>query len=214
MASAEDELRAGLGSLGLALADAQIQQLLDFAGLLQKWTRVYNLTALRRPEEVLTHHILDSAAVIEPLRRMCPGAKRILDVGAGGGLPGTIIAIAGPEFSVDCVDTVAKKTAFIQQVATTLRLPNLRAIHSRVEQLQDGGYDIICSRAFATLGDFVGLSGAALKKGGIWLAMKGKYPADEVAALPPDVELFHVEQLHVPGLNAERCLIWLRRRTG
>jgi 16S rRNA (guanine527-N7)-methyltransferase len=214
MLSLEDELRAGLSALDLQLAGAQVQQLLQFAGLLQKWTRVYNLTALRRPEEVLTHHILDSAAVLGPLRQMRPGGvTRLLDVGSGGGLPGAVIAIARPDMVVDCVDTVAKKTAFIQQSSAALGLRNLRAIHARVEQLDEQNYDVVGSRAFATLADFVNLSGGALASDGLWMAMKGRYPEDEVAALPPEVELFHVEQLRVPGLSAERCLVWLRRRS-
>jgi 16S rRNA (guanine527-N7)-methyltransferase len=211
MRASQDELRAGLDSLGLELSQAQFEQLLEFAELLQKWTRVYNLTALRGPEEIMTHHLLDSAAAIEPLRRMTHvRSGRLLDVGSGGGLPGVVIAIVCPEIAVDCVDAVAKKAAFIQQAATTLRLPNLRGIHMRVERLE-GQYDIVASRAFASLKDFVRLSSGALAEGGIWMAMKGKYPADEVAELPPEIEMFHVEQLEVPGLRAERCLLWLRR---
>lgn len=214
MALPEGELRAGLAALELELTDAQVGQLLQFGELLLKWTRVYNLTALRRPDEVLTHHLLDCAAVIAPLRRTTGGAAtRLLDVGSGGGLPGVVIAIARPEIAVDCVDAVAKKAAFVQQVAAALRLPNLRGLHSRVEGVQQGGYTVVSSRAFATLADFISLSAGALAPQGVWMAMKAKYPADEVAALPPEVELFHVEQLQVPGLNAERCLVWLRRRT-
>lgn len=214
MALAQSELRAGLAALDLQLSDGQVDQLLQFGELLLKWTQVYNLTALRRPDEVLTHHILDCAAVIAPLRRATGGAAaRLLDVGSGGGLPGVVIAIACPDIAVDCVDAVAKKAAFVQQVAATLRLPNLRGLHSRIEQVQQGGYTVASSRAFATLADFVSLSAGALAPHGVWMAMKGKFPADEVAALPPKVELFHVEQLQVPGLAAERCLVWLRRRT-
>lgn len=214
MALAQSELRAGLAALDLQLTDGQVGQLLQFGELLLKWTQVYNLTALRRPDEVLTHHILDCAAVIAPLRRATGGAAaRLLDVGSGGGLPGVVIAIACPDIAVDCVDAVAKKAAFVQQVAATLRLPNLRGLHSRIEQVQQGGYTVASSRAFATLADFVSLSAGALAPHGVWMAMKGKFPADEVAALPPEVELFHVEQLQVPGLAAERCLVWLRRRT-
>lgn len=214
MALAQSELRAGLAALDLQLTDGQVGQLLQFGELLLKWTQVYNLTALRRPDEVLTHHILDCAAVIAPLRRATGGAAaRLLDVGSGGGLPGVVIAIACPDIAVDCVDAVAKKAAFVQQVAATLRLPNLRGLHSRIEQVQQGGYTVASSRAFATLADFVSLSAGALAPHGVWMAMKGKFPADEVAALPPEVELFHVEQLQVPGLAAERCLMWLRRRT-
>lgn len=208
----EDALRDGLTTLGLPMSEEQVGQLVQFAGLLQKWTRVYNLTALRRPEEILTHHILDSLAVVDPLRRTTGGAAgRLLDVGSGGGLPGVVIAIACPEMTVDCIDAVAKKAAFVQQVAATLRLSNLRGLHGRVEQVGDG-YDLVSSRAFATLADFTSLSAGALAPGGVWMAMKGKYPADEVAALPSTVEVFHVEQLQVPGLDAERCVLWLRRR--
>lgn len=210
----EGELRAGLTSLGLAPTDAQVGQLLRFAELLLKWTRVYNLTAVRRPGDVLTHHVLDCAAVLNPLRRVTKGASaKLLDVGSGGGLPGIVIAIACPEIRVDCVDAVAKKAAFVQQTAAALRLPNLRGLHARVEEA-GGKYDIVSSRAFATLADFVSLSAEAIAPGGAWMAMKGKYPVQEMAALPPGVELFHVEQLDVPGLDAERCLLWLRARSG
>ena len=135
----------------------------------------------------------------------------MLDVGAGAGLPGVVVAICCPQISVTCVDAVAKKMAFVQQVATELKLPNLKALHARVETLTDK-FDIITSRAFATLLDFVTGSRAALKpKTGVWLAMKAKDTAVEVAALPADVEVFHVEQLSVPGLDAERCIVWIRK---
>jgi len=133
---------------------------------------------------------------------------RLLDVGSGAGLPGVVIAICCPGITVTCVDTVGKKVAFIQQVAVTLRLPNLRGLHARVETLT-GPFDVICSRAFASLADFVTWSQAALGEGGLWLAMKGKHPADEIAALPAAAAVFHVEQLQVPGLGAERCIIWM-----
>lgn len=209
-------LRAGGLRLGLDLGDAQLERLRDYQALLQKWGKVYNLTAVRDPAEMLTHHLLDSLAAVPPLRRHAQAcgltAPRVLDVGSGAGLPGVVIAICCPEMQVSCVDTVAKKAAFIQQVAVTLRLPNLRGIHARVEKLQ-GPFDLITSRAFASLPDFVHWSEGALAAGhGAWLAMKGRHPADEIAALPPTVEVFHVEQLQVPGLDAERCLVWIRRR--
>jgi 16S rRNA (guanine527-N7)-methyltransferase len=150
--------------------------------------------------------------VIAPLRRQVQGrAIRLLDVGSGAGLPGVVIAICCPEIRVDCVDTVAKKAAFLQQAALQLKLPNLRGVHARVETLA-GPYDVICSRAFASLPDFVIWSSGALAPGGIWLAMKGKHPGDELAALPPAVEVFHVEQVVVPMLQAERCIVWMRAR--
>jgi 16S rRNA (guanine527-N7)-methyltransferase len=208
----EAGVRTGLAKLGLELSDTQVGQLLAYAELLDKWSRVYNLTALRGPDEILTHHLLDCLALIGPLRRHTAGTSvRVLDVGAGAGLPGVVIAIACPELSVDCVDAVAKKAAFVQQVAATLALENLRGVHARVEDL-GGDYAVITSRAFASLGDFVQVSADALGEGGVWVAMKGKYPETEIAALPPGIEMFHVEQLKVPGLQADRCLIWLRRQ--
>lgn len=210
----EKELRAGLLALGLALPDSDIARLLDYLELIRKWNRVYNLTAVREPQEMLTHHLLDSLAVVRPLRRQTGGRPiRLLDVGSGAGLPGVVIALCCPEISVDCVDTVAKKAAFVQQAALSLRLPNLRGVHDRVEKLA-GPYDIIASRAFAALPDFVAWSAGALAEQGSWMAMKGRHPADEIAALPPQFQVFHVEQLEVPGLEAERCIVWVRRAAG
>ncbi len=204
-------LDAGLAALGLDLADGQRRQLLDYLALLRKWGSVYNLTAVRDPREMLTQHLLDSLAVVAPLRRHTGGADiSLLDVGSGAGLPGVVIAIACPEVRVDCVDTVAKKAAFVQQAAGTLRLQNLRGLHERVERLA-GPYDVITSRAFASLADFVTWSGAALAQQGVWMAMKGRRPDEEVAALPAHIEMFHVEQLRVPNFEGERCLVWMRR---
>jgi 16S rRNA (guanine527-N7)-methyltransferase len=222
MRDLEAPLRHGLQALGLVLRDQQVTELLDYLELIQKWTKVYNLTAVRDPAEMLTHHLLDSLAVIEPLSRMLaeqeagrvggsPGRRRLLDVGSGAGLPGVVIAICCPEISVDCVDTVGKKAAFIQQVAVSLKLPNLRGIHARVESLT-GSYDVIGSRAFASLVDFTAWSVGALTERGVWMALKGKHPADEITALPASVEVFHVEPLTVPGLGAERCMVWMRTR--
>lgn len=216
----ESELRGGALALGLALTDAQVGQLLAYQELIQKWTKVYNLTAVRDPSEMLTHHLLDSLAVILPLQRQLADMRvsgalnagapqRMLDVGSGAGLPGAVIAICCPEVTVHCVDTVAKKAAFIQQVAVSLKLSNLRGIHARVENLTET-YNVVSSRAFASLLDFVTWSRKCLAEQGVWMAMKGKHPADEIAALPTDTHVFHVEPLVVPGLDAERCLLWLR----
>jgi 16S rRNA (guanine527-N7)-methyltransferase len=209
------------GQMDLALSGAQARQLLAYLDLIQQWNKVYNLTAVRDRGDMLTHHLLDSLAVVTPLRRQLgapagrgssvpAGSTRLLDVGSGAGLPGVVIAICCPEVAVTCVDTVAKKAAFIQQVAVALKLPNLRALHARVESLT-GPFEIISSRAFASLPDFVNGSSAALAEGGCWLAMKGKNPAAEIAALPAEVDVFHVEQLQIPGLDAERCIVWMRR---
>ena len=206
----QQRLAEGATALGLNLSAAQHAQLLAYLDLLAKWTKVYNLTAVRDPAEMLTHHLLDSLAVIAPLvRHTQGGAARVLDVGSGGGLPGVVIAICCPEMSVACVDAVAKKAAFVQQAAGVLGLSNLRGVHARVESITEP-YDVITSRAFATLADFTQWSAGSLGEDGVWMAMKGKHPTDEMAGLPPSVAVFHVEQLTVPGLNAERCLIWMR----
>lgn len=208
----EAGLRNGAAQLGFELDDLRVAQLLGYLDLIQKWTKVYNLTAVRDRAEMLSHHLLDSLAVVGPLRRQLQGRPAtLLDVGSGAGLPGVVIAICCPEIRVDCVDAVAKKAAFIQQVAAVLKLPNLRGLHSRVEGLP-GSYDVVSSRAFASLGEFASLSSAALAAQGVWLAMKGKQPDDEIAALPAGVEVFHVEQLQVPGLDAQRCIVWMRMR--
>ncbi|HEV6968467.1 16S rRNA (guanine(527)-N(7))-methyltransferase RsmG [Roseateles sp.] len=195
--------------LGLDLSATQIDQLLAYLALLQKWNKVYNLTAVRDPAQMLSHHLVDSLAAIPPLLRH--GApQRLMDVGAGGGLPGVVIAICCPGTDVTCVDAVAKKATFIQQVAAELKLPNLHGVHSRVETLQAQAFGVITSRAFASLADFTSLTRQHLAEGAVWMAMKGQNPADEIAALPSDVDVFHVEQLTVPGLDAQRCLVWMR----
>lgn len=210
----EAGLRQGLQTLALALSDAQVHTLLAYVDWVAKWNKVYNLTAVRDPQEMLTHHLLDSLAVVAPLQRQLAAVGKaagatLLDVGSGAGLPGVVVAIACPQVRVSCVDTVAKKALFIQQVAAALRLPNLQGIHARVENLTQT-FDVVSSRAFASLVDFTAWSCQALAPDGIWLAMKGKVPHDEVQALPPTVQVFHVEHLTVPGLDAERCVLWLR----
>ena len=205
-----DPLRRGVVALGLELGESAQQQLLAYMALIQRWTRVYNLTAVRDPQHMLTHHLLDSLSALSPLMRHTQGrSTRLLDVGSGGGLPGVVLAICRPEVQVTCVDTVGKKAAFIQQVAASLRLPNLRGLHARVESVEEG-YDVICSRAFASLKDFAQWSQGALSPQGVWMAMKGKRPDDEIADLPAQVQVFHVEPLTVPGLEADRCMVWMR----
>lgn len=210
MSDALATLKSGAAELGLRLDDHRFGQLLAYLDLIGKWNRVYNLTALRDPQDMLTHHLLDSLTAVPPLLRHTAGQPaRVLDVGSGGGLPGIVLAICRPELDVSCVDTVAKKAAFIQQVAASLKLPNLRGIHARVENLS-GPFDVICCRAFASLPDFVAWSRGALAGQGVWMAMKGKHPQAEIDALPADVQVFHVEPLTVPGLDAERCMVWMR----
>ena len=207
----ESALRTGAQALGLSLDERQVGQLLAYLDLLGKWNKVYNLTAVRDPGQMLVQHLLDSLSIVAPLHAHA-GARslRLLDVGSGGGLPGVVIAVCCPRIDVTCVDTVGKKAAFVQQVAGTLALANLRGRHDRVEAITES-FDVIVSRAFASLVDFTAWSAGALAEGGVWLAMKGRQPDGEIAALWPWVEVFHVEQLAVPGLDAERCLVWLRR---
>jgi 16S rRNA (guanine527-N7)-methyltransferase len=172
---------------------------------------------LRQAQEILTHHLLDSLSAVSPLLGHIAKTKgaanagiELLDVGSGGGLPGVVIAICCPNIRVTCVDTVSKKAAFVQQVAASLKLSNLRGVHARVESLK-GPFDVICSRAFASLPDFVHWSAGALSEDGVWMAMKGKLPDAEMAALPSFAEVFHVEQLQVPGLEADRCMVWMKK---
>ena len=210
MSDALTVLKSGAAELGLSLSDAQYEQLLGYLALILKWNKVYNLTAVRDPQEMLTHHLLDSLTAVAPLVRHTKGQPaKVLDVGSGGGLPGIVLAICRPELEVSCVDTVGKKAAFIAQVAASLKLPNLRGIHARVETLT-GPFDVICCRAFASLPDFVTWSRGALAERGVWMAMKGKHPQAEMEGLPADVQVFHVEPLTVPGLEVERCMVWMR----
>jgi 16S rRNA (guanine527-N7)-methyltransferase len=197
---------------GAPLAPAQIAALENYVALLQRWNATYNLTAVRDPAQMRIQHVADCLAVIPPLRRWRAehAARRVLDVGSGAGLPAVVIAALEPDLEVVSVDAVGKKAAFVRQVAGELNLPNLRAEHARVEQLRLGTFELVTSRAFSSLADFVRLTRPHLAEGGVWMAMKGKRPDDEMAALPPEAAVFHVEQLDVPGLDAERCLVWMR----
>jgi 16S rRNA (guanine527-N7)-methyltransferase len=161
----------------------------------------------------VVQHLLDSLAVVPALRRWAgDAARRILDVGSGAGLPGLVIAVSMPTLDVTCVDAVGKKASFIRQAAAELRVSNLHAVHSRVETMTEPSFALITSRAFASLSDFAALTRDRLEPGGVWLAMKGKSPSDEVDALPNEIDVFHVEQLFVPGLEVDRCLVWMRER--
>ena len=214
------QLLQAAAALGWPLTEAQGDRLLDYLALLRRWNRVYNLTALRDPAEMLSHHLLDCLAVLPPLQRWQAQASHaaegltVLDVGSGGGLPGVVLAALHPGWRVDCVDTVAKKAMFIRQAAAELGLLQLQGLHARVENLPppQGGYQLITARAFASLGDFTRLTRHLLAPQGAWMAMKGKLPSDELNALPTEVEVFHVEHLQVPGLEAQRCLVWMRPR--
>jgi len=203
---------AGAAPLGVALDEQQLRQLAAYARLLMRWNATYNLTAIRSGEDLLTHHLLDSLSLVPPLLRITQGAAaRALDVGSGGGLPGIVLAIAVPQARLTLLDAVQKKCAFLTQARLELGLTNLEVMHVRAEALREPPFDIIVSRALATLAQFVGWTRHLLKADGCWLAMKGKLPGDELAVLPADVQST-VVPLSVPGLNEDRHLIEVRRK--
>ena len=197
-------LPSGLQQLGLDLSADQQDKLLAFRDLLLKWNKTYNLTALRDPQQALSHHLLDSLAILPHV-----GPGPLLDVGSGGGLPGIPLAIARPDLVVSMVDTVQKKTTFLQQTAIELGLRNVTVHHARVEEMV-GQFAQITSRAFAELTSFISLTRHLLTPGGRWLAMKGVRPDDEIAALPAGIVVDAIIPLTVPGLDAERHLIILK----
>ncbi|HSI49653.1 MAG TPA: 16S rRNA (guanine(527)-N(7))-methyltransferase RsmG [Ideonella sp.] len=211
-------LEAGLQALNLTLPPLAPAQLLAYLDLISRWNKVYNLTAIRDPQEMLSQHLLDCLALVGPLdeaaaqRPAAAAPWRLLDVGSGAGLPGVVLAICRPAWSVTCVDTVAKKASFIRQVGAELGLANLNATHQRVEAMVEPPFELITSRAFASLVDFVTLSRARLAQGGQWVAMKAKLQEAEQAEVPADVVIQRVQPLQVPGLAAERCLVWLASR--
>ncbi|UUX96218.1 16S rRNA (guanine(527)-N(7))-methyltransferase RsmG [Aquabacterium sp. J223] len=199
-----------LRALSLPEDAATQDRLFAHLRLLCQWNGTYNLTAVRDPADMVRLHLADCLAAVPALVRWTGGrALRVLDVGSGGGLPGAVIASLRPELEVDCVDTVGKKAAFIRQLAMELRLPNLRAVHSRVEALP-GPYDLVTCRAFASLSDLVRLSAGALAPDGVWAALKASSAEQEIEGLT-SAAVFHVEPLVVPGLDAARCIVWMHR---
>ena len=205
------DLDAGLAALGLEVDAEGRSRLRDYLVLLEKWNRVYNLTAIRARESMLSHHLFDSLAVVPHLQRAA--TANLLDVGSGGGLPGLPLAIVRTGMNVVLIDTVAKKTAFLLQAKGELKLANLDVVTGRVEDFRPPrAFDAIISRAFATLAEFVHASRHLLAPGGRWYAMKGKFPRDEIAALPADVALVESASLDVPGLAAQRHLIVMEPR--
>lgn len=201
-------LADGIAEMGLAVTPAQQDQLMDYLGLMFKWNSVYNLTSLRDPMQMVTHHLLDSLAAVPAFA----GARNVLDVGSGGGLPGIVLAIVRPDMNVSMIDTVHKKTAFLTQVKAQLALANVTVYTARVEQLQiaeAARFDVITSRAFADLSDFVNWSSHLLAEGGRYIALKGTAPRDEQQRLPGEWKVSGVEPLQVPRLGAERHLVFI-----
>lgn len=203
-------LAAGIAEMGLDVAPAQQERLLDYLALMAKWNAVYNLTSLRDPMQMVTHHLLDSLAAVPAFK----DAVNVLDVGSGGGLPGIVLAIVRPDMQVSMIDTVHKKTAFLTQVKAELGLSNVTVYTARVEQLQvaEGDkFDVITSRAFADLSDFVNWSSHLLANQGRYIALKGVAPKEEQQRVPAEWRVSAVEPLQVPRLGAERHLVHIER---
>lgn len=207
-----ETLARGIAALGLAVTAAQRAQLLAYLHLLAKWNKTYNLTAIREPERMVTHHLLDALAVLPQLPRK--EALRVLDVGSGGGVPGLPFAIVRPDWHLTLVDTNHKKTAFLTQAAIELHLRNVEACATRVEDFKPSApYDIVISRAFADLATFAAISARHLAPHGWLVAMKGVHPDEELAELPPEFTVIAKPVLAVPGLDASRHLIVMQRAT-
>jgi len=201
-------LAEGIAEMRLDVTTAQQNQLMDYLGLMFKWNAVYNLTSLRDPMQMVTHHLLDSLAAVPAF----VDAKNVLDVGSGGGLPGIVLAIVRPDVKISMIDTVHKKTAFLTQVKAELNLTNVTVYTMRVEQLQvSDKFDVITSRAFADLSDFVNWSSHLLAEGGRYIALKGVAPKEEQERVPAEWKVTKVEPLQVPRLGAERHLVFIER---
>lgn len=204
--SLRQRLCAGISELGLALEDAAIERLLAYVELLERWNAAYNLTAVRDPAEMVTRHLIDSLAIVPHVR----GAT-LADLGSGAGLPGIPLAIAAPEREILLVDSNGKKARFLREAVRRLGLARVRVAESRVENVE-GSFDCITARAFASLAEMLGWGGHLLAQDGIWLALKGRFPEDELAAVPVDFCVVDVIALRVPGLDAERHLVVVKRR--
>ena len=201
-------LADGIKELKLDLSETQHEQLLDYLALLFKWNKVYNLTSVRDPMQMMTHHLLDSLAAVASFA----GAQNVLDVGAGGGLPGVVLAIARPDMKVSMIDTVHKKTAFLTQVKAELELANVTVYTKKVQELEVAAkFDVITSRAFADLSDFVNWSGHLLAEGGQFIALKGTAPPEEQERLPTEWKVTELRPIQVPGLQAERHLVFIQK---
>jgi 16S rRNA (guanine527-N7)-methyltransferase len=197
------ELGRATAALGLALADTQVATLERYLDLLEKWNRVYNLTAIRERSRMVTHHLLDSLAVLPYVR-----GPRVLDVGSGAGLPGIPLAVAGPALQVTLLESNHKKSAFLTQAVAELQLANVQVVTERVEAWQpEARFDTVVSRAFAELGEFAALAGRLLAPQGVLAAMKGVHPFEEIERLPTAFRVQEVVRLRVPGLDAERHLV-------
>lgn len=202
----ESTLKKGINKLGLELNDHQIDQLISYLNLLIKWNKAYNLTAVRDPLEMVNRHLIDSLSIVPYIK-----GKRIIDVGSGPGLPGIPMAICYPELPVTTLDSNGKKTRFQLQVKTELSLENLTIVNDRVENCEFEPFDQVISRAFASIEDMIKWTHQLCSKEGVFLAMKGLYPEDELSALPDGFELKTCHRLQVPETDGERHLLVLGR---
>lgn len=208
MTDMKSMLQQGLQQMNIDLTVPQQLQLLAFIDLLKKWNSTYNLTALRNDQDVISHHILDSLTLLPYVEH----ARGLIDVGSGGGMPGIPVAIARPDLPVALLDANSKKTSFLQQAVIELGLTNVQVITARVEAMVGEQFDVITSRAFAELNDFITITKQLMAKGGCWAAMKGVYPYEEIERLPDNVVLVQVDKLTVPHLNAERHMVLVRKK--
>jgi 16S rRNA (guanine527-N7)-methyltransferase len=204
-------LKEGARQLELAIDDGQVKQLIAYLERLDRWNSVYSLSAWKNPSDLLIHHVFDSMSLVGPLQRFAEGRPlRILDAGSGPGFPAVVLAVMEPAWSVTAVDAVAKKVAFVRQAAAESGIPNLAGLHARLEDIPPSEpFDVVVSRAFGSLNHFTAQTRHLLAPGGVWVAQKGRIPKEEMAQLPGDFQVFHVEPVTVPGLDAQRCLVWM-----
>lgn len=202
------QLKHGLEAMGLQLSATQQILLIEYLNLLKKWNTTYNLTALRDSDKMISHHLLDSLTLLPYVQQ----AQTLMDVGSGGGMPGIPTAICRPDMCITLLDANTKKTTFLQQAVIELGLNNVEVASGRVEAMHDKKVDVVTSRAFAELHDFIALTKHLLNENGYWAAMKGVYPYEELENVPVDVQVFEVKKLIVPTLNAERHMVLMRPR--
>jgi len=205
------QLRSGARQLDLPIDDVQVNQFLTYLALLSRWNSVHNLSAWKKPADLLVHHMLDSMTLVGPLKKHAGERPlRILDAGSGPGFPAVVLAVMEPRWSVTAVDAVAKKMAFVRQAATESGIHNLLGLHARLEEISVADlFDVVVSRALGALDTFAAQTRHLLAPGGVWIAQKGRIPKQEIAELPDDLRVFHVEPVTVPGLDAHRCLVWI-----
>ena len=206
----KEQLKNGLSTMNIDLTTTQQLLLLEYVSLLKKWNSTYNLTALRDENQMISHHILDSLTLLPYVQNV----HSMMDVGSGGGMPGIPTAICRPDLFITLLDSNTKKTTFLQQAVIELGLKNVTVASGRVETMYDKKVDVVTSRAFAELHDFVALTKHLLNEHGYWAAMKGVYPYEELENLPKNIEVYQIDKLFVPTLDAERHMVLMRPKKG